>query len=211
MRELFVACMMFLSFSLAAQPDLTVRATVGILLTAGKELSEGYRVGLALEPGLDLDLNDKVGLGAAVVGNGYINNFSDEAKDYLIMYGPLFTITYKGFHIKNTGLHPVVGIGYLWGQDFLVSNGTPNGDRERIPLLCSNGLYWRIGVSIHATQKIDVVLTYNVHRPMTTITEEAQNSFSSYNVNSPLYGSIINFTPHQMSFDTFMIALTLRL
>lgn len=99
----------------------------------------------------------------------------------------------------------------MWGQDLFVSSGQTSSDRETTPILFSKGGYLRAGLSVPVSEKIDVRLLYNFHRPAVSISEEAKNFFAPYNINSPLYGSIIDFPSNRMRFDNIMIAIALKL
>lgn len=211
MEGILYVCMILLSFSLVAQSDFSTGLTIGFVVPTGKDLSTGYRAGLSLEPNLNLNFNDKIDIGASVVAYGFINNYNDNVTDYLILYGPMLGVTYKDLTIGKVKLQPLSGIGYLWGQDFLVSTGQANSDRETTSILSSKGGYFRVGVSVPVSEKTSVRLIYNSHRPVVSISEEAKIFFASYNVNSPLYGSIMDFPSNRMSFDNIMIAIALKL
>lgn len=202
---------LFLNLSLFAQSEMSTGVAIGLVIPAGDDLSTGYKVGLSFEPGLNLTLGERIDLGASVAVNGFMNNYSDNVTDYLILYGPVLGVTYKDLAIGKVKLQPLLGIGYLWGQDFFVSSGQNNSDRETTPILTSKGGYLRAGLSVPASERITVRLTYNVHRPVVSLSDEAKQFFAPYNINSPLYGSIMDFPSNTMSFDNIMIAIALKL
>lgn len=202
---------LLLSLSLLAQSDLSTGVAIGFVIPTSEDLSTGYQAGLSLEPSLNFTLNDKIDIGASVVVNGFMNKYNDNVTDYLILYGPVLGVTYKDLTIGKVRLQPLLGVGYLWGQDFLVSSGQANSDRETTPVLTSRGGYLRTGLSVPVSENASIRLVYNIHRPVVSISEEAKSFFASYNVNSPLYGSIMDFPSNRMSFDNIMIAITLKL
>lgn len=211
MKGILYACMILLSFSLLAQPDFSTGVTIGFVIPTGNDLSTGYQGGLSLEPGLNFTLNDKFDIGASALVNGFMNNYNDNVTDYLILYGPLMNLSYKGILLGKIEVQPLLGVGYVWGQDFFVSSGQTNSDRETTQILSCKGGYLRAGLTVPASGKVSVRLMYNVHRPTVSISEEAKNFFAPYNINSPLYGSIIDFPSNRMGFDNVIIAIILKL
>jgi len=211
MKVLIYIFLVFSCLSLVAQSHFSTGVTIGLVVPTSKDLSTGYRAGLFAEPNLNFTLNHKIDFEASVVVNGFMNNYNDNVTDYLFLYGPLFSLSYKGVSIGKIQLQPLGNIGFLWGQDFLVSTGQANSDRETTPILFSRGAYFRAGVSVPVSEKASVRLMYNFHRPVVSISEEAKSFFAPNNINAPLYGSIMDFPSNRMSFDNIMIAIALKL
>ncbi|MBL7844503.1 MAG: hypothetical protein JNK44_11615 [Cyclobacteriaceae bacterium] len=211
MRIVLYTCLLLVNASLVAQPIFSTGVAIGFIIPTGNDLSAGYEAGLSLEPGLSFALSDKIDIGASVLVNGFMNNYNDAVTDYLILYGPLMNLSYKGILLGKIEVQPLLGVGYVWGQDFFVSSNQINSDRETTQILSCKGGYLRAGLTVPASEKVIVRLMYNVHRPVVSISEEAKNFFAPYNITSPLYGSIIDFPSNRMSFDNLMIAIALKL
>lgn len=198
------------SFSTYAQ-KWESQISIAMLIPSGSELANSYKVGIALEPEFNFVISNKFKAGAAIVLHGFINKHDDNLTDYFIQYGPLFNLSYNALAIRNFEFHPLLGMGYAWGQNFFVSKGTANNNGETTQLLYSNGFYWRVGISVPASDRIKIGLIYNFHRPTVSISEEAKKLFTQSNIGSPLYGSIMAFPRQRMSFDNIMIAVALKL
>jgi hypothetical protein len=213
-KTVTLICLTFLSFPLAAQADLTTRFSIGPVVSAGHELAKGYLVGLALEPSLITSVNEKMDIGAAGVCNIFINNYNSETRDHLVLYGPLFLLSYKDLEVKKIVLEPQLGLGYTWGQDFITDRPKSSTDRDyfgdRISVLSTRGLYGRLGTSILLTTGIKVILAFNFHRPEVFLKEEAKQ-FYPHLFSTRLYGSTMEFPSSKMNFDTVLIAFTIGL
>jgi hypothetical protein len=195
---------------LVAQQNLAV--TLGPVISTGQELSKGYAWGFAIEPSFVKSVHEKIDVSAGVVCDIFINNYTDVVRDHLILYGPILASSYK-IRIRKISLEPLLGVGYVWGRDFIgdkSNSPTTQGYlSNRVSLLSANGLYGRLGTSIRLSDRIKVGVTYNLYRPDVTVKEEAKKLFPLFN--TTLYGDTIEFPSNRMNCNTVLVGFTVSL
>jgi hypothetical protein len=211
-RPFAILCLWVSSFPLDAQQH--TRIAIGPVIACGEQLSKGYAIGLDIEPSLVRSVRDNIDVGAGILCNIFINNYNDATRDYLILYGPLLSGSYKGIKIKKIPLEPIFGAGYIWGRDFVADRSksviTHDYFSNRISLLNGHGLYGRVGTSILLSAGTRICITYSLYRPHVTVDEEAKQFFP-YSFSTALYGNTAEFPARRMNYDTVLIGIVLGL